>query len=456
MRRRVDQRRVRTLRDGAQHKGPILYWMGRDGRSEENWALLHAQEEARKRRVPLAVAFCLVPSFLDATLRHYDFLLRGLAECAAALQKKDIPFVLLTGDPAEEIPRLVRRTKTALLVTDFEPLRIKRRWKARVVKAIDVPVVEVDARNIVPCWIASDKQEYGARTIRPKIHRLLSDFLVPFPKLVRHPHRWKRAPAGVGFDRARRTLQVDASVEPVDWIEPGERAARRALTRFITHRLARYADDRNDPTKDAQSDLSPYLHFGQLSSARCVLAAQKSRASRRAIESFVEEIVIRRELSDNFCHYNEHYDTIEGIPDWGKKTLAKHKKDKRPYTYSMRTFERARTHDPLWNAAQQEMIVRGKMHGYLRMYWAKKLLEWTRNPAEAIRIAVHLNDRYELDGRDPNGYAGILWAIGGLHDRPWPERKAFGTVRFMNAAGCGRKFDTEAYIAMIAAMARQR
>jgi deoxyribodipyrimidine photo-lyase len=203
---------------------------------------------------------------------------------------------------------------------------------------------------------------------------------------------------------------------------------------------------RNDPAKDGQSNLSPYMHFGHISAQRIALDVSMSDINKESREAFLEELIVRRELSDNFCFYNAHYDNFDGFPEWGKKTLNAHRKDKREYLYNIKQFENAETHDDLWNAAQIQMLKTGKMHGYMRMYWAKKILEWTESPEKAMEIAIYLNDRYELDGRDPNGYTGIAWSIGGLHDRAWNERPVFGKIRYMSYNGCKTKFDVIKYI----------
>jgi deoxyribodipyrimidine photo-lyase len=236
---------------------------------------------------------------------------------------------------------------------------------------------------------------------------------------------------------------------------PGESAAHRALAGFLDQRLEGYATDRNDPNRNGQSGLSPYLHFGHLAPQRVALAVAAGGTPDDR-DAFLEELIIRRELSDNFCWYNNRYDQVEGFPDWARKTLDRHRADPREYRYSRGALERGETHDRLWNAAQKEMVLTGKMHGYLRMYWAKKILEWSGSPEEALAAAIFLNDRYELDGRDPNGYAGIAWSIGGVHDRPWGERPVFGMVRYMNYNGCARKFDVPGYIGRIAALEQGR
>ena len=448
----INDKRIRILRNADQGKGPVVYWMSRDQRVEDNWALLYAQQVARERREPLIVVFCLVPKFLGATLRHYSFMLAGLEEVEAGLAKKNISFVLLNGNPRDEIPTFILRHRVAVLVTDFDPLRIKRQWKKGVAKKIAVPFHEVDAHNIIPCWIASPKQEFGAYTLRPKMRRTLPDYLEPFPRLKRHPYPWKGSVRKTSWRAVSKGLTVDRSVGEVLWIRPGEKAARKALRSFIRNRLHSYDRDRNDPNLKGQSDLSPYLHFGHLSAQRAAMEVMKSRGNRESKDAFLEELIVRRELSDNFCLYQENYDGFEGFPDWAKKTLNRHRRDRREHDYSLKDFEQPRTHDALWNAAQMEMVRRGKMHGYMRMYWAKKILEWTDSPETAMKIAIRLNDKYELDGRDPNGYTGIAWSIGGVHDRAWSERPVFGKIRYMSANGCRSKFDVQAYIDAVNAL----
>jgi deoxyribodipyrimidine photo-lyase len=422
--------------------------MSRDQRLQDNWALAHAQALAGERRAPLAVVFCLADGFLGATARHYDFLLAGLQGVEAGLAGTGVPFFLIRGNPGEEIPRFASVHRIGVVVTDFDPLRIKRRWKEEIVRRSPVTLHEVDAHNLVPCWLASAKREYAARTFRPRILARLGDFLEPVPALKRHPFAWPGPVQPVNWERIRAGLDADPSVPPVSWIAPGERAAHQALKAFLDGKLASYGKDRNDPVAGGQSDLSPYLHFGQLAALRIVREAGPADGD-PSREAFLEELIVRRELADNFCFYEPRYDSVEAFPDWASRTLAAHAGDKRPYLYTPEQFTQGRTHDPLWNAAQREMVRKGKMHGYLRMYWAKKILEWSETPEEALATAIALNDRYELDGRDPNGYAGCAWAIGGVHDRPWFSRPLYGTVRYMNAAGCRRKFDVDTYIAAV-------
>ena len=441
----IDQRRIFPLNPHPVQDGPIIYWMSRDQRVHDNWALLYAAKLAEGRGQPLTVVFCLVPTFLEATERQYGFMIKGLEEVESELQKLAIPFHLLLGNPPEEVARFAKKIKAGAVVTEFDPLRIKKEWHEKTAKLLPCAMYEVDAHNIVPCRVASIKQEFGAYTLRPKLQRVLSEYLTPFPTLKKQtdaafhhsPIDWKAAFA---------SLSIDRTVKEVTWCVPGEKAARQALKRFINERSSQYDQDRNDPTKDGQSNLSPYLHFGQLSAQRVVLEIEKSAIAEANKKAFLEELIVRKELSDNFCFYNPNYDSPHGFPEWAKKTLLDHVDDAREYLYTPDEFEHARTHDPLWNAAQLQMVTTGKMHGYMRMYWAKKILEWTKNPAEAQKIAIYLNDKYELDGRDPNGYVGIAWSIGGVHDRAWFDRPIFGKIRYMSYNGCKSKFDVKAYI----------
>jgi len=445
----LNRERIHIVNPGETASGPVVYWMSRDQRVNDNWALIHAANEARKRRAPLAVVFNLVPEFLGATVRQYDFMLNGLREIEKSLQKLSIPFVLLTGKPATNIPLFLKKTGAGLLVKDFSPLKINRLWTKDVAARANIPIHEVDAHNIVPCRIAAGKQEFGAYTIRPRINRRLGEFFDDFPRLRKHAYPWPHKIVPINWQKIRGTIKVDNKVAAISWLHAGEKAARKVLKEFIAKRLISYDEKRNDPNENGQSNLSPYLHFGQISAQRAAMEIMKAAAGDGAKGAFLEELIIRRELSDNFCFYNNNYDNPDGFPDWAKRTLNDHRNDPREYSYSTDQFEMAETHDDLWNAAQKEMVITGKMQGFMRMYWAKKILEWTPNVEKAMIIAIYLNDKYELDGRDPNGYAGIAWSLGGVHDRAWGERDIFGKIRYMNFGGCKRKFDVAAYIEKI-------
>ncbi|MFZ5980207.1 MAG: deoxyribodipyrimidine photo-lyase [Candidatus Zixiibacteriota bacterium] len=446
---KTDDATTRKLNYIPYQKGSVVYWMQRDQRAEDNHALLHAQQLALEHKQPLLAVFCLASSFLGATLRQYGFMLRSLEETAKNLAAKNIPFVVLPGPADRILPPFVDKHGIGAVVTDFSPLRIGRSWRDTVAKKCKVPVYECDTHNIVPVRETSPKLEYAARTIRPKIHKMLDKYLVACPKLKKHPHTLTKAMPANDWAKLRQSLKVDKSVTESTLVIPGEKAAVKHLQEFIKHKLSGYAAKRNDPNRNAQSGLSPYFHFGQLAPLRAALAVKQADAPARDKEAFLEELIVRRELAENFCYYQKKYDSVAGFHDWARRTLQDHARDKREYLYTLAQFEQAETHDRLWNAVQKEMTVTGTMPGYLRMYWAKKVLEWTASPEEAMEIAVYLNDRYLLDGRDPNGYAGIAWSLGGVHDRPWLEREIFGKIRYMNYNGCKKKFDIEAYIARV-------
>ncbi len=444
----MTKKRFRQLNpiSDSESQGQVLYWMSRDQRVDDNWALLAAQEYAIEKKQGLAVIFCLAKKFIGAGNRQYDFMLNGLKEVEQALKPLNIPFHLICGDPGGSVAEFALRSCASAVFTEFAPLKIKQSWKKAAVKKIKVPCFEVDAHNIVPCVEASDKQEFAARTFRPRIQKKLPDFLVPIPRLKKHPYTIGEKPDQFKQSDLIPCLKCARGVPVVPWIEPGETAARKALKSFIRKKLEHYHTVRNNPCVDGQSGLSPYLHFGQLSAQRVALDVQKSSAPEPAKAAFLEELIVRRELADNFCWYNPEYDSVKGFPDWAKKSIGEHADDPREYIYTRRQFENAETHDNLWNAAQMEMVVRGKMHGFMRMYWGKKILEWTESAEQAMEIAIYLNDKYELDSRDPNGYAGIAWCMGGVHDRAWNQHPVFGKIRYMNYNGCKRKFNVDEYI----------
>lgn len=437
--------RVKKLNRKDYQGGGILYWMSRDQRVSDNWALVRARELASRLDSQLQVAFCLAPSFLNAPWRHYHFMLEGLKQVERSLANLNVPFFLLEGDPGRAIPDFVEKEKSGYVVTDFSPLKIKQGWDSTLASNLNIPVECVDAHNIVPCWTASPQQEYAAYTFRPKLNRVRLNYLSELAEIQKQDKAAAIDP--VDWSRITDKLKVDRKVEPVSKFAPGEEAAGMMLEQFIEKKLSGYGSKRNDPNQDSVSNMSIYLHYGQISAQKIALAVEDSgRESAEDRESFLEELLVRRELSDNYCYYNKDYDNFKGFPKWARKTLNEHRDDRREHLYSRDEFEDAATHDPLWNAAQLEMVRKGKMHGFMRMYWAKKILEWTGSPEEAQEIAIYLNDRYELDGRDPNGYAGIAWSIGGVHDRAWFERDIFGKIRYMNFNGARRKFNIKKYI----------
>ncbi len=433
----------------------VLYVMSRDQRVADNHALIAAQQHALEAQLPLAVVFVLRPSAGQRSREHYLWMLHGLRQVERDLARLDIPFMMLIGDPVERLVGCINHLAPAAIYADMNPLHgpqaILRSIEARIV----CPLYRVDTHNIVPVWQASDKQEYAARTLRPKIHRHLADYVIEPDVIQRHPHAWP----GVVMPISKLQEKIDTVLAGVTsngqnelqkFYPSGEASAHHALSDFIQNRLKSYATDRNDPSIDGLSRLSPYLHFGQLSSLRVVLEVYRALADDSSLQAgadaLIEEMVVRKELSDNFCYYNPAYDRLGGAADWARATLAKHLHDDREFLYTLQQFESAQTHDPAWNAAQLQLVRTGKIHGYMRMYWAKKVLEWSPSADEAIKTLVYLNDFYSIDGGDPNGYVGILWSVAGVHDRPWGERAVYGTIRSMVYGGLKRKFNIQAYI----------
>jgi len=452
---RFNKKRVRVLQGDegelARECKGVVYWMWRDKRVQDNWALLYSQMKAIELNVPLQVLVCVPPSLGEMTLRHYTFMLEGVKEVEKECSELNIGFHLELGQPTEILTQgFLDKNKIGLVVCDFSPLRYHKAWMKSLEKKLDVPIHQVDAHNVVPVWITSTKQEYAARTIRPKITKHLGEFLTGFPPVIPHPVDVSVKIALPNYEKVLAGLDVDRKgwgVDPVSTFTPGTKAGLLNLEEFANKRIKVYGAKRNDPNEQALSNMSPWVNMGQVSMQRAVIYVKKKASSHsESVKSFVEEGVVRRELSDNFCYYNEKYDSLEGATDWAKITLNIHKKDKREYVYTRKELEEGLTHDDLWNAAQLQLVTEGKLHGFLRMYWAKKVLEWTESPEVALKEALRLNDRYALDGNDPNGYVGVMWSIAGIHDQGWGERAIFGKIRFMNYAGCKRKFDINKFI----------
>lgn len=448
----IQPERVRILNRKAERTGQyILYWMQASQRAECNPALEYALRLANERSKPLVVCFGLTEAFPEANARHYRFMLEGLRETQASLRERGIQMAVRLGQPDDVAVDFAR--DAVLAVTDRGYLRIQRRWRASAAERMDCPLIQVEGDAVVPAEEASAKEEYSAATLRPKIHRRLAEFLVPLREsLPRVDSLGLNLDAVPLADESHvlSLLDIDRSVPASPLFRGGTAEAKRRLAEFVRSHLRHYADLRNDPNEDAVSHMSPYLHFGQISPLYIALEIQKVGGP--GAEAYLEELIVRRELSINFALYNPRYDAPDGLPLWALKTLAEHEDDAREYLYSRDELERGQTHDPYWNAAQREMVITGKMHGYMRMYWGKKILEWTPSAAEAFRIALYLNNKYELDGRDPNGFAGVAWCFG-KHDRPWANRPVFGSVRYMNANGLRRKFNADAYVRKVQRMA---
>jgi deoxyribodipyrimidine photo-lyase len=445
--------RVEALNDRDLRKGDyVLYWMQQSQRAEWNHALEYAVRQANALGLPVVVMFGITDEFPQANLRHYTFMLEGLRETRSTLAKRGIQMVVRHESPEKAAVAMARRA--ALVVTDRGYLRIQKAWRRHVAHNTKCRAIQVESDVVVPVQVASDKEEYAARTIRPKIHRHLPDYLVPLRhRTPSHESLRLKLP---GFDlsdlnTALDKLKIDRRVQPSPVFRGGTSEAKKLLRRFIRKGLADYADRSNDPSAGCVSHLSPYLHFGQISPLYVALKIINGGGALKSVDAFLEQLIVRRELSMNFANFCPRYDSFACIPDWALRTLMRHRDDAREYTYSLAQWERAETHDPYWNAAQREMVSSGKMHNYMRMYWGKKILEWSATPRGAFRTALYLNNKYELDGRDPNGFAGVAWCFG-KHDRAWSERPVLGTVRYMNAAGLERKFDMAAYLRHVSAI----
>jgi deoxyribodipyrimidine photo-lyase len=438
----IHEERIRYLNGNEPVDGDfVLYWMQASQRAFCNHALEYAIERANALGQPLVTGFGLTPSYPEANLRHYTFMLEGLQETAAGLAVRGIRFLLLEGSPEKAVTGPAG--DASLIVTDRGYLTIQKEWRSTVAARVPCPLVQVESDVVVPVETASPKEEWSAATLRRRIHRLLPDFLVPLGERTLYHPSVSADEEQIPFGKILASLPVDRSIRPSLQYRGGISEARRHLHRFLEDRLARFSEERNDPNADVLSNMSPYLHFGQISPLSIALKVAATGSPNA--DAYLEELIVRRELAMNFVHYNPAYDSFDGLPAWAKQSLRDHWGDRRAYLYSLEELESARTHDRYWNAAQQELVTTGKLHGYMRMYWGKKIIEWTKNPAVAYYIALYLNNRYELDGRDPNGYTGVAWCFG-KHDRAWREREIFGKVRYMNANGLRRKFDVEAYV----------
>ncbi|NLE09020.1 MAG: deoxyribodipyrimidine photolyase [Dehalococcoidales bacterium] len=440
----IDEARIRHLNRNERQSGRyVLYWMQASQRTVFNHALEYAVELSNELKQPLVVCFGLTDRFPEANGRHYQFMLQGLREVKASLNDRGIGMVI-RAQPPDEVT-LSLSGEALLVVCDRGYLRIQREWRDRVAGRIECPLIEVETDAVVPVDLVSGKEEYSAATLRRKILPLLPRFIQPVESATPHIDSTRMVFEGIDIENLESVLSslgVDRSVMPVEGAVGGMNRADILLSDFIEHRLERYEDTKNDPNEDGCSGLSPYLHFGQISPVHITLKLEGMHGA--GAEAFLEELIVRRELSFNFVRFNRQYDAFSGLPAWAIKTLSEHRFDSREYLYRKDELERGGTHDRYWNAAQKQMVATGAMHGYMRMYWGKKLLEWSESPEIAYTTALYLNNKYSLDGRDPNSFAGVAWCFG-KHDRPWARRPVFGNIRYMNANGLKRRFDIERY-----------
>lgn len=443
----IHDARLSVLNDSdCQSGGYVLYWMQQSQRAEWNHALEFAIQRANVLGKRLLVCFVLSDDDPDANLRHFHFLLQGLQQVEASLRQRRIRFAVQVGDPTLIVPKLGE--DACEVIFDRGYLKHLVRWRQTIARSVSCRVWQVESDAIVPVEEASDHQEFAARTIRSQIHDAAKTF---YSELQTTPLEKDSTTLSIhgedldAIDSLLNRLNIDRSVAPAGEFTGGTSHARSRLDHFLQNGLNTYRQEISlcDPHV---SMLSPWLHFGQISPLAVALAIRSKRGTRtESKEEYLEELLVRRELAINFVHYCTEYDSLKCLPDWAKETLKEHENDSRPYHYTATELEDAGTHDPAWNAAMLEMKQRGYLHNYMRMYWGKKIIEWTNTTAHAYRTILNLNNQYFLDGRDPNSFANVAWLFG-LHDRAHQEREIFGKVRYLSDSGLKRKFDIDAWI----------
>lgn len=442
----IDKRRIIRLNDtDAQEGDYVLYWMQASQRSEWNHALEYAIQRANDANVPLLVCCVVHPESGIHTPRQLQFVLQGLREVRSSLDRRNVQFVLRVGQPAKEVCRLAKEANE--VVCDRGYLREQVALRQQVASAANCAVWQIESDVIVPVESASTKREYAARTIRDQLNDAAEEFIQPLSTTALN--RSSSTVAADGLDPAEwddlsQHYPFTDRVPAVDWLAGGTSQAKSRLRSFLDERLSDYRD-RSAVNQENVSHLSAYLHFGQISPLAVYDAVGKAKANRESRDDFLEELLVRRELSFNFVHYESDYDSLSALPGWAEETLKQHEDDPRSHHYTAQELEGAETHDEAWNAMMREMKVRGYLHNHLRMYWGKKIIEWTNTVDHAHRTALSLNNKYFIDGCDANSFANILWLFG-LHDRAYGERDVFGKVRYMSKGGLERKFDVEQYV----------
>lgn len=448
--------RVAQLNDKAvNEKGRyVLYWMQMYKRVEANHSLIWAIRKANELKLPLVIYEGLKYYYPWASDRIHAFILQGVEEKRKAFEKVGIRYIFyLQKDKDSPKQTVAKLTKdAALIVTDDFPCFIIPEHNRRIADKAEIAVHAVDSNGIVP-MSKFEKEEYAAYTIRPKIKKLLDRYMKPQPE-----ETVEKDSLGIEVDCPETEVtadnisklvaecDIDHSVAPSDVYHGGTAEGRKRLKNFVQNILPDYETARSKPDRDGSSRLSSYLHFGFLSPLEIALAVRDSDAPQASKDAYLEELIVRRELSYNMTRFNSKYDSLEALPPWVHKTMREHANDERQFLYSLEQLEAGETHDELWNAAQREMVATGEMHNYVRMLWGKNVIAWSPSYEVAFETLVHLNNKYCLDGRNPNSYAGILWCFG-KHDRPWMERDVFGTIRYMTSGSTGKKFDSKKYIA---------
>jgi deoxyribodipyrimidine photo-lyase len=425
--------------------------MQRAMRIVDNPALDVAIEAGNLLGLPVVVFFSVIPNYPNANLRHYHFMAQGLRDVAADAAERGVGF-LVRRPPDNSLQAFLEEVDAALLIGDENPCREPERWRRVLAGRLRLPFWTVDADVVVPSRVFN-RSFVLLHHFRRHLQAELPNYLA-VPRKIEPLYPWKPWKLLPGFSLDEEITggftRLDRTVGPVDSFTGGTHSALKRLGQFVSLELKNYEQARNHPELRGTSRLSPYLHFGHIGPVTVALAVEKAvkqgKAPVAARDKYLEQLIGWRELAVLFVRHEPNYDNWECAAPWARKTLIEHAGDPRTYRYTLKQLERGETADELWNAAQQEMVQTGWMHGYMRMYWAKKILEWAPEPATAFEWAVELNDRYQLDGRDPNGYAGIAWAIVGRHDRPWFNRPVFGLVRAMTAGSTAKKFDSARYI----------
>ncbi len=417
----------------------VVYWISRALRTIDNQALYAAQQEALKYNEPLLVFFNLHANFPYANQRNMDFLLKGLAEVSLKLKVMNIPTLVMQGDILSNLDKLNQKVEIRSIFTEHHVLRPIKAMHEQVgiwAHQHKISFTKVNTACVIPVWIASPKLEYSAKTIRNKIMNQYVPYLEQTYPLVSHPY-----PSLI--KECFTVKDVELILSKHNWkqlslssLNPGEDAANEVLDDFVQNRLQNY-DHRNEIDSQGQSHLSAYLHFGMISPLKMIRTVKETNHPNAAL--FIEEAMVRRELAENYCFYQEAYDSLKGAWPWAQVTLNSHRFDQRPYHYTLNQFEHAQTHDELWNRCQRMVVEDGYLNSYLRMYWAKMVLLWSESPQSAIDILITLNDTYFLDGRDPNGYTGIMWSVAAVHDRPWFDKPIHGLIRAMGKDGTLKK-----------------
>lgn len=438
-------KRIKILKDMEISQGDyVLYWMQHSQRISYNHALNHAITISNNIKKPLLVTFVINEEFPNSNMRHFYFMIEGLKEVEKGLKDLGIKFLILKGNPVNRVVETAK--ESSVVITDRGYTKVEKDWRERISNNLDKRFIQVETDVIIPVEELSNKEEYSAATIRRKINLILNDYLEELHMEAYMNKSIIDLESEVDISNVEsiiKELNIDKGVSKSKIHIGGYSKAKENLNDFINNKLTDYNQFKNDPSKDILSNLSPYLHFGQISPLEVVLELREVAANVK--DGFLDELIVRRELSYNFTTYNENYDNPACLPQWAINSLTTHSEDKREYNYSLEELELGKTHDRYWNAAQKEFVITGKMNGYMRMYWGKKVIEWTSTYELAYEYLLYLNDKYSLDGRDPNGYAGIAWVFG-KHDRPWIERKIFGKIRYMNDKGLERKFDMIAYL----------